>query len=108
MKASVYIETTILSYLVARPSRDLIVAAHQKLTREWWKRHRAAYDCYVSQVVLDEITRGDPAESMKRREVTGMLRIIEISDDTVALTWRTRTLKDGLIHCAVKGKFNHP
>ena len=53
--ASVYIETTIPSYLVARRSRDLIVAAHQQITHEWWNYERERFDLYVSEAVLDEI-----------------------------------------------------
>ena len=49
MKAKVYIETTIPSYLVARPSRDLLIAAHQQLTRDWWELRRPAFDLYVSE-----------------------------------------------------------
>jgi hypothetical protein len=56
---SVYIETTIISYLVSRPSRDLLVAAHQQITHEWWSRRRAQFECYVSQVVIDEVQAGD-------------------------------------------------
>lgn len=51
--STVYVETTIVSYLTARRSRDAILAAHQALTREWW-RGRAAYHLRVSQLVIDE------------------------------------------------------
>lgn len=63
---TVYLESTIISYLVSNPSRDLIVAAHQQITREWWARRRQYFSCSISQVVLDEIARGD-AEQVKRR-----------------------------------------
>jgi hypothetical protein len=49
MKPGVYLETTIVSYLTARPSRDLIIAAHQELTREWWENKRTDFDLYVAQ-----------------------------------------------------------
>ena len=48
------VETTIPSYLTARPSRDLIVAGHQEVTREWWEKRPAAFRLYISQLVLDE------------------------------------------------------
>lgn len=48
MKRSVYIETSVASYLTARPSRDLVVAAHQELTAEWWARDRQRFDLYIS------------------------------------------------------------
>ncbi|MFT5474129.1 MAG: hypothetical protein ACI856_002465 [Kiritimatiellia bacterium] len=54
MKLKVYIETTIPSYLVGRPSRDLVVAAHQELTHEWWQNRRPTFDVFVSQFVIDE------------------------------------------------------
>jgi hypothetical protein len=65
MKA-VYVETTIVSYLVARPSRDLIVAAHQELPREWWDTERGKYTLVVSPVVLAEAEAGD-ADAARRR-----------------------------------------
>jgi predicted nucleic acid-binding protein len=65
MKA-VYVETTIVSYLVARPSRDLIVAAHQELTREWWDTERGKYTLVVSPVVLAEAEAGDPDPARRR------------------------------------------
>ena len=59
MTESVYIETTIIRYLVSRPSRDLLVAAHQQITHEWWDRQRPLFECYISEVVVDEIRAGD-------------------------------------------------
>ena len=44
MKARLYLETSVISYLTARPSRDLMVAAHQEITREWSERHRQKFD----------------------------------------------------------------
>jgi hypothetical protein len=59
MASSVYLETTIISYLAARPSRDLIMAARQQLTHEWWGRRRPAFDVYVSELVTaDELMGG--------------------------------------------------
>jgi hypothetical protein len=66
MAASVYVETTIPSYLAARPSRDLITAAHQQLTLDWWHTRRAAFQLYVSELVLQEAALGD-SDLAKRR-----------------------------------------
>src|SRR6266542_778263 len=66
MRPSVYVETSIISYLAARPSRDLIVAARQQVTHTWWRERRPAFDLYVSQVVLDEILAGDPDAAERR------------------------------------------
>lgn len=68
MKPSVYIETTIPSYLTARPSRDVIRLAHQLATREWWDR-RADYELYTSRLVWTECQRGD-AEAARDRLAT--------------------------------------
>ena len=54
MKAKLYLETTILSYLTARPSRDLIVAAHQQITHEWWEKRKRNFEIFISQFVIDE------------------------------------------------------
>ncbi|HEX9592001.1 MAG TPA: hypothetical protein VGB12_01415 [bacterium] len=47
-KPRVYLETTVMSYAAALPSRDLVVAAHQQITREWMREHRGSYDVFVS------------------------------------------------------------
>jgi predicted nucleic acid-binding protein len=62
----VYVETTVVSYLTARPSRDLISAARQEITRTWWEGHLGEYDRVISQLVLDEAAGGD-AEAARRR-----------------------------------------
>ncbi len=66
MKPRVYIETTVPSYLTARPSRDLVRAAHQQITREWWDQHRTGFELVVSQLVLDECGAGDPNAATAR------------------------------------------
>ncbi len=64
--APVYLETSVVSYLVSRPSRDLIVAAHQQITRDWWDRHRRSFACFISDIVLDEAGDGDPEQAALR------------------------------------------
>lgn len=83
---SVYLETTFISYLVARRSRDLIVAGHQQSTEEWWTNRRAAFECYVSQVVIDEVSAGDPTEVQKRLAVVELLPALDVTVDAEALT----------------------
>ncbi|MHC4873659.1 MAG: type II toxin-antitoxin system VapC family toxin [Planctomycetota bacterium] len=58
-KASVYIETTIPSYLTARPSNNLIIAGEQEVTRQWWEIRRGDFDLYISELVLEEAQCGD-------------------------------------------------
>jgi hypothetical protein len=63
---SVYIETTFVSYLVSRPSRDLVVSGHQQLTRDWWEKRRSKFACFVSDAVLDEARDGDAEQAVLR------------------------------------------
>jgi predicted nucleic acid-binding protein len=58
-KRTVYIETSIVSYLTGKPSRDLLIAACQQATHVWWDEHRLEYDLYISQLVVAEASRGD-------------------------------------------------
>lgn len=83
---SVYLETTFISYLVARRSRDLLVAGHQQLTEEWWTNRRAAFECCVSQVVIDEVSAGDSAEIQKRLAIVSALPALEVTADAETLT----------------------
>ena len=59
MSETVYIETSIIGYLTARPSNNPILMANLESTRQWWKTRRAQFTLYISQVVLDEVARGD-------------------------------------------------
>ena len=59
MRPTVYLETSVVSYLCSRPSRDLIVAAHQQITAQWWEQAMPRFDVYVSAPVLEECGRGD-------------------------------------------------
>ena len=83
---SVYLETTFISYLVSPPSRDLVVAAHQQLTRDWWEQRRDHFRCVVSQVVRQEISAGDQAEARKRLEIADSLDVLAASPDAETLT----------------------
>jgi len=82
---SVYLETTFISYLVARPGRDVIVAAHQQTTHEWWDTRRGDFECCISQVVIDEASAGDPDEIRKRLDVIRDLAVLEITESAEAL-----------------------
>src|SRR5512137_2499020 len=82
---SVYLETTFISYLVARPSRDMIVAAHQQTTHDWWDSRRDDFACHVSQVVVDEASGGEPDEIRKRLEVIRILPLLEVTESVESL-----------------------
>jgi hypothetical protein len=70
MKPSVYIESSIVSYLVARPSRDAAMAHRQRQTRDWWENRRAEYRLFSSELVLREVLQGEP--EMARERVASM------------------------------------
>lgn len=76
MPPRVYVETSVISYLAARPSRDLITAARQQLTHEWWRRRRPHFEVYVSQLVLDEANAGDPEAAARRAEFVAGLPLL--------------------------------
>jgi len=86
VKPKVYIETTIVSYLAARQSRDLVTAAHQKITHDWWDMRRPGFDLYVSQLVLDEAGGGDPEAAKKRVEILRGIPLVRQTEtvDTLA------------------------
>lgn len=81
-----YIETTFISYLASRPSRDLLVAAHQQASQDWWIERRQEFECYVSQVVLDEAGAGDPDEAMKRMAAISGIAVLEVTGEAESLT----------------------
>lgn len=85
MKKSVYIETSVVSYLTARASRDLVSAAHQQLTKEWWDGQRSKYELYSSRVVLQEIAAGDAAAAERRIEALKACSLLEDVADVRAL-----------------------
>jgi hypothetical protein len=82
---TVYLETTIISYLAARPSRDLLVAARQQITHDWWDNSAARFDLCVSQLVRNEAGRGDPAAVARRMEYLRRSRILEEPESAVEL-----------------------
>lgn len=79
MNRSVYIESSIISYLAARPSRDLVIAGHQAVTAEWWDNHRLRYDAYVSPLVVEEISAGDASAAEKRLSVVADIPSVSIA-----------------------------
>ena len=78
MKSTVYLETTIASYLVAAPSRDVVIAGHQQITRDWWER-RHRFELYVSAAVVDEAERGDAAVAQRRIALLNEIPVLDLS-----------------------------
>ncbi len=91
MKPKVYVETTIVSYLAARPSRDLITAAHQQVTQEWWENRRTDFDLFVSQLVIQEASAGDEQAIQRRLQMLEDLPLLQLNEHAVTLA---RTLID--------------
>jgi hypothetical protein len=75
------LETTIPSYLAAFPSRDLVMAAHQQTTHEWWRTARQRFDLYVSEAVLNEIRGGDPDAAERRLGFVHALPVLVVNED---------------------------
>ena len=81
MRPTVYLDTTIPSYLVARPSRDIIVASRQELTRQWWQTRRGGYELFISEIVAAEASLGDPETAAMRLELMRDLPRLEITTE---------------------------
>lgn len=85
MKPKVYLETTIISYLTARPSREIVMAANQEMTREWWTNRRDAFDLFVSQIVIKESSAGDRDAAQRRLETLGQFPRLDVTEGVEAL-----------------------
>lgn len=93
--AKVYLETSFISYLVSRPSRDIIIAGNQQLTGIWWTEHRQKYECFVSELVIDESSFGDKDEVAKRMNVINSISSLNFTEDAKDLA--ARMLLSGVI-----------
>ena len=94
MKPTAYLETTVVSYLAAARSRDLIVAAHQRITHNWWAA-RDRFELLVSQAVLDEAARGNAVQAARRLALVAGVPVLTLSDDVIALA--DRLLRRGAV-----------
>ena len=83
-KPRAYIETSVVSYLTAQPSRDLVLAAHQEVTREWWSG-RDRFDLLVSEAVLEEISRGDAGAAARRIAAIEGVAVLSVTEPARAL-----------------------
>lgn len=80
MSETIYIETSIIGYLTARPNNNLIVMANLEATRRWWEVRRTNFRLYISQIVLDEVARGDQEIAAKRLEILRDFPLLAIND----------------------------
>lgn len=85
MKPTLYLETTIISYLAAWPSRDLVVAGRQALTVEWWKAQKDAFELFISALVIEESEGGDSDAVRRRMEIIGGIQALGVNQDALSL-----------------------
>lgn len=90
MTSTVYIETSVVSYLTARPSNDIRAAASQNITVEWWDNRRTVFDLYVSEFVIAEASRGNRDAAARR------LSVIEGITE-LGLTLEAKNLAEALV-----------
>jgi hypothetical protein len=88
MKKRVYLETTVVSYLTARPSRDIMVAGHQDATREVWPQLSTKFETFISALVFQEAGKGDPSQARQRLEAIESFPILEIDEEARSLAER--------------------
>lgn len=84
-KEKAYLETSVISYLTARPSRDVVKLAKQQLTREWWETSRSSFELCVSPAVIREIYVGDADAAERRAKTVSGLTVLAATDDVAAL-----------------------
>lgn len=85
-RPSVYIETSVVSYLTARPATNKLVGAWQSTTIEWWEGQRGKYDLYLSSLVIQEASRGDSVAAARRMEVLQAIPLLEITEEVIDLS----------------------
>ncbi|MCK5682996.1 type II toxin-antitoxin system VapC family toxin [bacterium] len=81
MKAKVYIETSIPSYLTARPSNDIRAMANQNTTLEWWENRRGDFEIFISEFVIAELSQGDPEAAARRLKAIEAIPELDINDE---------------------------
>jgi len=101
----VYIETSIISYLTAQPSRDLRAAAWQEITTQWWEQERTKYDLCASALVIAEASQGDSEASQRRLAVLADLPELKVDDDVERLA--AALIAGGGVPAAAEGDALH-
>lgn len=85
-KKTVYIETTVVSYLTARPTGDLVGAAWQKITADWWETQRQRFELHASDVTVGEAGRGDAEAAARRLAALADVTVLRVTEAAVELT----------------------
>lgn len=84
-KSSVYIETSVVSYLAARQPRELVAAAWQSETLSWWEKRRQDFDLCISPLVLEEVSRGDSSAAERRLDFLAGIPLLTPNDEAFDL-----------------------
>lgn len=85
MRPTVYLETSVISYLFVKPSRHSLNAAHHQLTVDWWQHIQPQVDCFVSSFVVEEIAKGDIQTAQRRVKAVSHLPVLPVNDEIKAL-----------------------
>lgn len=108
MKPKVYVETTVISYLAARPSRDLVIAAHQQVTRDWWEACVNQFELVASELVVQEASAGDQEAARERLDLLEAVTLLEATEEALTLARQlvergavARTSAEDALHIAV-------
>ena len=86
MQPRVYVETTVISYLTARPARDVVVAGHQQRTRDWWETASERFELVVSELVRQEAGSGDRDAARARLSTLASLATLDATAEADGLT----------------------
>jgi predicted nucleic acid-binding protein len=101
----IYIESTIPSYVVARPARDLLQAARQQTSKDWWELKRHQHELFTSQIVLDEIASGEAEMAKQRLETLAGIPVLRVNEEAEKLT--LQILASGLLPAAADRDASH-
>ena len=85
MKESIYLETTIISYYSSRPNRDIVIAGHQQITKDFVDKSALRYDIFVSELVIEECKSGDKEAAILRLELLKTFNLLELNDAALSL-----------------------
>ncbi len=85
MNESVYIESSVISYLASRPSRDVVISARQAITESWWQSQKSQYDVFISGLVIQEISKGDETAAQMRLAIIKDISMLGTSNEALNL-----------------------
>jgi predicted nucleic acid-binding protein len=104
----VYVETTVVSYLTSRPSRDVVILGRQQITRDWWEKDRADFELCTAQLVLQEAGTGDPEAAEDRLKILRPMVLLDTEEAAILLAQELLLAKalpakaeDDALHIAV-------